>query len=341
MPTIYDVAKESGFSLSTVSNVLNDGPRPVKPETRQRILATMRRLDYHPSAVARGLARQRTHTLGILFGVVEPSEVVLNAYSVSVLQGVLTAAAATGYNVTHYMTPWIDANQSLGAFRDRRTDGLLIVAPPTDSDLMPSIARLKLPLVAVSWPSERENVPSVDADDRVGMRQAAGHIIELGHRRIAHLMGHANLVSAMIRKQIFLDVLAEAGILPIPEFILPGQYSTTSGYERALRVLKHPERPTAIVAGNDEIAVGVVEAARDLGIRIPEELSVVGYDDRPLSALMNPRLTTVRQPFVEIGTHAVRLLVLQMEGQEVAPITHLLTPQLVIRESTAPPFTRT
>jgi DNA-binding LacI/PurR family transcriptional regulator len=164
MATIYDVAKESGFSLATVSNVLNNGPRPVRAETRQRILATMQRLNYHPSAVARGLARQRTHTLGVLFGVVEPSAVVLNAYSAAVLQGILTAAADDGYNVTHYTAPWLDAERSLSSFRDRRSDGLVVVAPPTDSDLMPALAGLRLPLVAVSWPSERGDIPTVDGD---------------------------------------------------------------------------------------------------------------------------------------------------------------------------------
>jgi LacI family transcriptional regulator len=336
MSTIYDVARESGFSLATVSNVLNNGPRPVRPETRQRILATMHRLNYHPSAVARGLARRRTHTLSILFGVVEPSAVVLNAYSAAVLQGVLTAAAALGYNVTHHTTPWIDAEHSLADFRDRRSDGFLVVAPTTDSDLMPALAGLDLPLVAVSWPSERGGIPTVDADDRVGTRQAVEHLLNLGHRRIAHLMGHANLMSAVTRRDVYLQVLAEWGITPSPEFILPGQYSEEAGHENAYRLLTCSEPPTAIFAGNDEIAVGVMEAARELGIRIPEQLSLVGYDDRPLSALMTPRLTTVHQPFVELGELAVRLLLQRIQGEEVAPITHLLTPKLVVRESTAP-----
>ncbi|MBC8135920.1 MAG: LacI family DNA-binding transcriptional regulator [Fibrella sp.] len=337
MSTIYDVAKESGFSLATVSNVLNDGPRPVKPETRQRILATMQRLNYHPSAMARGLARQRTHTIGVLFGVVEPSAVILNAYSAAVLQGILTAAASTGYNVTHYTAAWIDAQHSLPGFRDRRSDGLIVVAPTTDSDLMPSLTGLHVPLVAVSWPSERGDIPSVDGDDRIGSRLAVQYLVELGHRRIAHLMGHPNLVSSVARRDTFLDVLREAGITPLPEYILPGQYSTEIGHENARRLLGSPNPPTAIFAGNDEIAVGVVEAARELGIRIPDQLSLVGYDDRPLSALMNPRLTTIRQPFVKIGEHAVRLLIQKVEGKEVLPITHLLAPELVIRESTAPP----
>lgn len=338
MSTIYDVAKESGFSLATVSNVLNDGPKPVRAETRQRILATMRRLDYHPSAMARGLARQRTHTLGIVFGVVEPTDILLNAYSAAVLQGVLTAAAATRYNVTHYTNRWRDAERSLIDYRDRRSDGLIIVAPPTDSDMIPALHSLSLPLVAVSWPSEQKSdVVSVDADDRFGATEAMRHLLDLGHRRIAHLMGHGNLMSAVTRHHIYRRMLGEAGITPTPEYILPGQYSTESGRENALRLLRLPNRPTAIFAGNDEIAYGVLEAARELGIHIPEDLSLVGYDDRPLSSLVTPRLTTVRQPFIPIGEKATRLLVQRIEGEEIAPITHWLTPELVVRESTAPP----
>jgi DNA-binding LacI/PurR family transcriptional regulator len=336
MPTIYDVAKESGFSLATVSNVLNDGPRPVKAETRQRILATVRRLNYHPSAMARGLARRRTHTLGILFGVVEPSAVVLNSYSADVLQGVLTAAAATGYNVTHYTNRWRDAEHSLAEFRDQRSDGLIVVAPTTDSDMMPTLATLDLPLVAVSWPSERGGVPSVDADDRAGTRQAVQHLLDLGHRRIAHLMGHSNLISATTRCDTFLEVLREAGIAPEPGFVLPGEYSVEAGRENARRLLALPSPPTAIFAGNDEIALGVMEAARERGVRIPEDLSLVGYDDRPVSALLSPRLTTVRQPFVRIGEYATHLLLRRIKGEAVAPETHRLTPELIVRDSTAP-----
>jgi len=337
MSTIYDVAKESGFSLATVSNVLNDGPRPVKAETRRRILATMQRLNYHPSAVARGLARQRTHTLGILFGIVEPAELVLNAYSAAVLQGVLTACAATGYNVQHYTTPWLDITRSLAEFRDRRSDGLIIVAPPTDTDMMSALTGLDLPIVAVSWPSERGNFPTVDADDRSGTRLVMRHLLDLGHRRIGHLMGHANLISAVARRDVYLEEIQAVGSIPPTEFVLPGEYSTGSGRENARRLLTLPEPPTAIFAGNDEIAFGVIEAARELGIPIPERLSLVGYDDRPLAALIHPRLTTVRQPFVEIGKFAVGLIRQRIEGGEVPCSTHLLQPELVIRESTAPP----
>jgi len=336
MATIYDVAKESGFSLATVSNVLNGGPKPVRAETRERILATVRRLNYHPSAVARGLARRRTNTLGILFGVVEPSAVVLNAYSASVLQGVLTAASAAGYNVTHYTEPWKDAAHSAAAYRDRRTDGLIVVAPPTDSDLMPTLAALDLPLVAVSWPTDVVPVPAVDADDQHGARLAMEHLLGLGHTRVAHLMGHDCLLSARVRREVYEEVLWEKGITPRPGYLLPGHYSQESGYENGRRLLALPEPPTAVFAGNDEIAYGLIEAAREKGVAVPAQLSIVGVDDRPPSALMTPPLTTVRQPFFEIAEEATRLLLRRIAGDKVAPGTRLLPPSLIVRATTAP-----
>jgi len=337
MATIYDVAKESGFSLSTISNVLNNGPRPVRPETRTRILETMRQLDYHPSALARGLASQRTYNLGIMFGVVESAAIVINAYSAAILQGALTAAADTGYNITHLTTPWRGRDVSLSQFRDRSTDGILVVAPPTDSDLIPALASLKRPLVAVSWPPEREGVPSIDQDDLYGARILVRHLTELGHRRIGHLTGHPNLVSAGMRQQVYLECLAEAGIEMRPEYILSGVYSSESGYENARILLSLPERPTAIFAGNDEIAFGAMDAARDMGISIPDELSIVGVDDRPLAAYMSPPLTTLHPPFAEMGEAAVRLLIQLVEGKDVPATTQLFKPELIVRKSTAPP----
>lgn len=337
MATIYDVARVSGFSLSTVSNVLNDGPRPVRPETRERILEVVRSLDYHPSAVARGLARRRTRTIGILFGVVESSAIVINAYSATVLQGVLTASAQMGYDVTHLTTAWHGAEKSLSAFRDRRTDGVLVVAPPTDSDLMPALSSLGIPLVAVSWPPECGNVPSVDTDDVAGANLIMDHLLGLGHRRVAHLMGHANLISAVTRRDVYRQRLRAAGIEARAEYVLPGTYSSEAGYANARKVLALPEPPTAIFAGNDEIAFGVLDAAREMGIAVPKRLSVVGVDDRPQAAVLTPPLTTLRQPFERIGEEAARLLIRRVDGGPVPATTHLFAPELVVRGSTAAP----
>jgi DNA-binding LacI/PurR family transcriptional regulator len=334
--TIYDVAQECGFSLGTVSNVINDGPKPVRPETRRLVWEAVQRLNFHPNAVARGLARQRTQTIGILFGVVESSAIVINAYSAAILQAVLSVAAGTGYNVTHLTTPWRGADESLAFFRDGRTDGMLVVAPPTDSDLLPALASLNLPLVAVSGATDQARLPSVDIDDSYGTRLVMDHLLALGHRRIAHISGHPNLVSGHVRQRVFAECLVAADIQLRQEYLRPGQYSPEAGYENARALLKLGEPPTAIFAANDEIAVGVLDAAREMGVSVPQDLSVVGVDNRPMASLVMPSLTTLQQPFGQVGEEATRLLIRRIAGEEVPDGVRLFLPNLVIRESTAP-----
>lgn len=338
MATIYDVAQECGYSLATVSNVVNNGPKPVRPETRRRILEAVERLNYHPNAVARGLARQRTHTIGILFGVVESTEIVINAYSAAVLQAVLSVAAEAGYNVTHLTTPWRGAEASLRAFRDGRTDGILVVAPPTDSDMLSALASIGVPLVAVSPGQSHSNVPSVDVDDVEGARLAMTHLLDLGHRRIAHITGHPNLRSAQIRRQVYEECLAAAG-LPTPgAYLREGTYSHAAGLEQTRALLALDRPPTALFAANDEIAFGALEAAREASVPVPRRLSIVAVDDRPMASVLTPSLTTLHQPFDLVGREATRRLIEAIEGRAKGPAELFFHPRLIVRESTAPPI---
>lgn len=337
MATIYDVVQESGFSLATVSNVINNGPRPVRAETRRLILEAVERLNFHPNAVARGLARQKTQTIGILFGVVESSAIVINSYSAAILQAALSVASQTGYNVTHMTSPWRGATESLAAFRDGRTDGLLVVAPPLDSDLLPALASLGVPLVAISAGRDQAFVPSVDIDDVHGARLVIDHLVSLGHTRIAHITGHPNLESARVRRATFEEKMTEAQIPLRDEYLRPGTYSPESGYSNTRTLLALSEPPTAVFAANDEIAVGVLDAARDAGVSVPNQLSVVGVDDRPMATLVRPTLTTLHQPFDEVGQEATQLLISSIARHEISPCVRLFLPNLVVRESTAPP----
>jgi LacI family transcriptional regulator len=202
---------------------------------------------------------------------------------------------------------------------------------------MPALSSLGLPLVAVSWPPDHGNVPSVDVDDVAGARQVMEHLLGLGHRRIAHLMGHPNLISATTRRDVYMRCLSDAGIGPRPEYLLPGLYQEQSGYENTRRLLALPEPPTAIFAGNDEIAFGAMDAARERGVSVPGQLSLVGVDDRPLTRYLTPPLTTLRQPFDKVGEEAARLLLRRVAGEAIPAAMHLFTPELLVRGSTAPP----
>jgi LacI family transcriptional regulator len=273
-------------------------------------------------------------TLGVLFGAVEPG-VVTNSYAVGVLEGVFLAAAESGHSITLFTQPWVSAEQSTAPFRDRRTDGFLMIAPLTDSDMLPALARLELPLVVISPAGTAEGIPSVDVDNVLGARLATEHLLSLGHTHIAHVTGNANQPSVPPRREGFLAAMAAAGIPGAAEHVVTSAYNPRIGYETVRRLLTGPDPPSAIFAGNDVLALAALDAARDLGIPVPERLSIVGFDDIPAASLVTPPLTTVRQPLTEIGRQATRLLVARVNGEPVPARAHLEEPALVVRGSTA------
>lgn len=337
MATIKDVARRCGVSSATVSYVLN-GKRVLLPETREKVMQAVREMDYHPSAVAQGLSRKRMNTLGILFGVVDAAAVVTHSYAATILQGVLTAAVAAGQNVTFLTAPWQTAQQSAAGFRDRRTDGIIVVAPPLDTDIVSGLAALHIPLAAISFPGAEYGVPSVDVDDAEGTRLAVAHLRALGHTRIAHLSGPANMLSGQTRHVAFCAAMAEMGLGARDGVdVVPGDYSAEKSYMQTRLLLARPGRPTAIFAANDTSAQGARDAARDMGIAVPKQLSLVGFDDTPEGAMAQPALTSVRQPLQAIGETTVRLVMQQLAGESVPAAMTLLPPTLVVRQTCAPP----
>ena len=337
MPTIKDIARASGVSTATVSYVLN-GTRTLLPETHERVMRAVQELGYHPSAVARSLNHKRLNTLGLLFGVVDSLGVVTNPYASTILQGVLAAASEANYNVTLFTEPWRSAALSAPRFRDGRTDGVLLIAPTTDADILSGLAALDLPLVVISADGEPYGVPSVDVDNAQGMRLALMHLLTLGHRRIAHLTGPENLYSSVLRRTTFCEVLAASGVELPPGYLVESHYDAVGSYAQAKRLLALPTPPTAIFAANDAIALSVLAAAHDAAIPVPERLSVVGFDDIPASTVVRPALTTVHQPLTLLGETAARLLVRRMADETVPSPMTLLEPTLIVRETTAPPF---
>ncbi len=335
MPTIKDIARACNVSTATVSYVIN-GKNTLLPETRERVMRTMREMNYHPSAVARGLTNKRMNTLGILFDNVGSGIAVTHPYTSGILQGVVAASAEAGYNVTLFTELWRNGEESLPKMRDQRTDGLLIVAPPADADILPSLSSAGLKAVTISSDSAPFGMPSVDVDNAAGVRLAVQHLLALGHRRIAFLGGQPNLFSAPLRLAAFLSALQAANLGLLPEYAMTSSYDdTNAAYWQAQRLLSLPTPPTAVVAGNDQIAMAVLAAARDSSVSVPARLSLVGFDDIPDAAMMRPALTTVRQPLAEIGTVATRLLLRMLCGEAVSADCRLIEPQLVVRETTA------
>ena len=334
-PTIKDVAALCGVSEATVSYVIN-GKRNLKPATREKVTRVMQELNYHPSAVARGLSSKRVHTLGVLFGAVDSIEFATNSYVSGLLQGIMLEAKREGFDITLFTADWRDAATSAPPLRDGRTDGVLAIAPLSGSDMLDGLNLIGIPHVAISAPAQ-SGLANIDVDNFAGAQLAARHLIDLGHRRIAYLTGDRDMNSHAPRLAGFKAALQKAAIE------IPDEWKVTSRFDGSLaraqtrELLSLPDAPTAICAGNDAIAIGVLEAARELGIAVPGELSIVGFDDAPAAQMASPQLTTIRQPLQEIGQTAIQILIGCVREPANCPrTTQLLKPELIVRGSTAP-----
>lgn len=345
-PTLKDVAVIAGVSPYTVSAILN-GARSntqVSAATRRRIMESAATLDYHPNAVARSLASRKTNTLGVQFGVLKPTSAMANAYASALLQGMMLEAAAHHNNVLLFTETWVSGAKSAPRFRDRRTDGVVLIAPLTDSDMLSALSDLPIPLVAISPDpmSCPSHIPSVDVDNIKGIQIAVEHLVALGHTRIAHVTGNENVASVIIRKDAFVTAMNEAGLPIRPEYIVAATYDGRAVPAVFPALMELAEPPTAIIAGNDNIALAILANARERNICVPSDLSVVGFDDIPTARQVTPALTTIRQPLVEIGQTAVSLLLAEIESAQTTETRwqdapHLVAPEIIIRESTATP----
>lgn len=335
-PTIKDIAGMCGVSEATVSYVIN-GKRTLRADTREKVVRAMRELNYHPSAVARGLSSKRVHTLGILFGAVDSIEFATNSYVSGLLQGIMLRAQREGFDITFFTASWKDAEVSAPPLRDGRTDGVLAISPLLNSDMLTGLSSLGIPHVAISA-NAAVGVANVDVDDVEGARLATAHLVQLGHRRIAYLMGNDDLASFASRRTGFIQALEAGGIQPEEHWMIPSHFDGSLAFDQARELLQQPVRPTAIFAGNDNIALGVLAAARSLDIDVPAELSVVGFDDIPAASFATPQLTTIRQPLREIGETATQLLIDRIREPGSREFdSQLLPPELIVRGTTAPP----
>ena len=278
--------------------------------------------------------------LGVTFPYPDPTWITSDYYGTSVLTGIIGGAHKSGYSTTIFHKPWHDAKNSAGGFRGQGIDGFLVVSPEPTSDMVSGLAALGIPLVVISASSDQFGVPSVDIDNGKGVRLGLAHLLALGHRRIAHIMDSDTRYDNERRRDAFLAVLAESDIAVPPEFmqiINTNLEGRRSFYHAARSLLTLPNPPTALFTSDDCVAMEALEAAHDLGIAVPERLSIIGFDDHPETKRVTPALTTIRQPLVEMGKTAATMLISLVEGKEVLVRTHLFEPELIVRGSTAPP----
>lgn len=330
--TINDVARLAGVSIKTVSRVINDEAH-VTPETRARVQAAIRTLGYAPNIAARRLVQQKASTLCILMypGFFQPASAVLSR--------ILDLGYEEAYDIfiqPYYPTFPESRNRLVNAIYERRFDGF-VTTPPCDADgfVADLLTTYKMPLVQVDPLDRSGGLPFVAGDDLKGAATAAEHLLALGHRRIAFLMGPRNLHSSTNRLNGYHAALEAAGIPFDPELVLPSEFNFDGGYTATRLLLQRPpeSRPSAVFAGSDEAAYGALFAAQELGLRVPAGLSVCGYGDLPYSAHIWPGLTTIHQPAEEMLERAVRLLIGLLKGTPAE--NHLSLPaRLVVRGST-------
>jgi LacI family transcriptional regulator len=330
--TIRDVAAHAGVSVATVSKVIN-GRYGVSAATFARVQAVIKDMGYEASLVAQSLRNHRTNVIGILVADLEP-------FSTELLKGAAHAIRGTGFELVVYSAGGRTSDhvgwerRYLSRLSGTLIDGAVLVTP-TVIDV-----RYGAPIVAVDPHTGPSDLPTVDSDNLRGARLAVEHLLELGHRRIAMLTGRADLQSAQLREQGYRQALTAAGV-PVDEYVIQiGAYDPAISADAARRLLTAPDRPTAVFAANDLSAIATVDVAGELGLRVPEDLSVVGFDNIPDSALSTPSLTTVNQPIHEMGRRAINLLIHLIRG-ELVDTTHItLATSLVVRQSTRPPNER-
>ena len=333
LATMRDVAELVGVSQATVSYVLNAKKNArVSPETRERVLEAAASLQYQPNAIARAMALGRSRTVGVYQPHVGESPL-SGMWTTLVMRGIGEELHEHGYHLLLFGYRQSD-DPSPSAFLDGRVDGLIVLAPHVSDSLPMLLSQLNFPTAIVGGhapPGDR--MRSVDVDNRTGARAATAHLISLGHQRIAHLKGPATVPNAVDRVSGYLEALEAAGIEARPDYLVDAGFHDAGGYMGAMKALCASPRPTGIVAANDISAVGALRACKELGLRVPQDVAVIGYDDAPVCELTSPKLTTMRQPAVEMGRAASRMLLNMRGAGDLQDAHRSFAPDLIVRES--------
>lgn len=332
--TIKDIAKRLNISVSTVSYALNGGPRQVQESIRQKVLEVAKELDYRPNRLARSLVTRRSFCIGVI-----PAgrfiNTMMSPYVQLCMNGIVNKAEELGYDVllyTRYDQSQVD--EMANTLLDGRTDGFICLSPPIGSKLIDLLADKKLPFVATSTIHHPQAI-CYNCDNEQGVRTAVSYLAEMGHTKIGHISGSAWLEDAQIREAAYRSEMSRLGLSIEPNWVQCGDFHHDFGGAALQRMMSGPNPPTAVFSANDEMGVGAIKAARQMGLNVPDDVSIVGFDDIPLSQYCQPSLTTVRQRVEDIGAAATIGLAALIEGKDNVCST-LFPTEFVIRSSVAP-----
>ncbi|HEY2661236.1 MAG TPA: LacI family DNA-binding transcriptional regulator [Caulobacteraceae bacterium] len=333
--TMKEVAQSAGVSFKTVSRVLNHEPN-VREELRDRVRAAVAALGYVPNVAARDLAGGKSFLIGLMFD--NPSE----SYISKIQTGAITRCRNTGYYlIVEPLEPSDDVQRTLDPILSRlRVDGLILTPPICDNlVVLDAIERAGVRYVRIAPDRDPDRAPCVAMDDTQAAYEMTQHLVSLGHRRIGFIKGHLDHGATPRRLDGFLRAMGEAGLTAQPGHIQGGSFSFESGMVAAERLLSQPDRPTAVFASNDDMALGVMWAALRSGLSVPTDLSVAGFDDSDPARMAWPMLTTIRQPIADMSAAAVDILIeTAAKGRGSAPVaSRWLDYELIVRGSTGAP----
>ncbi|MNM90645.1 putative HTH-type transcriptional repressor ExuR [compost metagenome] len=334
MITIKDIARAAGVSHTTVSRALNGNPL-IKADTRERILRIASEMSYVPNYSAKNLVTRRSHTIGLFFSSIDQGTSA--SFLVDAIKGIHQVLDENYLLAVN----GIDSVGNLESIHPRRYDGVLVMSQSDmDNGFIYHVKSAGIPLVVLNRHLDDPAIMNVAADDRRGVREAVDHVYEMGHRRIAIIEGKSGFKSAAERKQGYLDSLIAQGLTLDPRYFAQGDYSIESGYAAMARLLSLPDRPTAVFCCNDDMAIGAMNACYDRGLTVPDDLSLIGFDDIVFANYSTPPLTTVRKSVSAISREGMRLLLELMERPKTAPVQYLTATELIRRHSVAGPAGR-
>ncbi|CAM3816014.1 LacI family DNA-binding transcriptional regulator [Alicyclobacillus pomorum] len=325
MATMKDVAKAANVALSTVSLALRNNPR-VKESTRRRVLEVARQLQYRPNGIARDLKTRRTETICILL-----HDLGGPFYS-EIIRGVQDIATSKGYNTIASGSLGGRNGSAVRLLSERRVDGVIVLAPDVDDETIVTAAGPDLPVIVLDRELTADYVYSVRVDNEQGGYQVTKHLLELGHRRIVFISGPADTLDSELRYRGYVKAMKEFSAPESKRFDYMGGFTEEGGYVVGKVMSAQPILPDAVFASNDEMAIGLLKAFSEKGIRVPDDVAIVGFDNIRIAEYVQPPLTTVRQPMYEMGSVAAQLLFQALAGNfELQPVR--LATELVVRQS--------